>query len=95
MRRRHRGHLRPRYQGREPDGDEIVLAPAQAEFYALDIIEIIRQGLIGGGRGTVDGVEVKVRGTSSCEPAPFRRPPIFESPPGSGAERTTLFLTTN
>lgn len=41
-------------------GDDIVLAPAQAEFYAIDVVETIRQGLIGGGRGTVDGVEVKV-----------------------------------
>lgn len=41
-------------------GDDIVLAPASAEFYALDLIETVRQGLIGGGRGTVDGAEIKV-----------------------------------
>lgn len=41
-------------------GDDIVLMPNHAEFYALDLIEVCRQGLIGGGRGTVDGVEVKV-----------------------------------
>lgn len=41
-------------------GDDIVLAPGSAEFYALDLIETIRQGLIGGGRGTVDGAEIKV-----------------------------------
>lgn len=40
--------------------DDIVLAPASAEFYALDLIETIRQGLIGGGKGEVDGGEVKV-----------------------------------
>lgn len=40
--------------------DDIVLAPASAEFYALDLIETVRQGLIGGGRGMVDGAEVKV-----------------------------------
>lgn len=41
-------------------GSEIVLAPGQAEFYALDLIETIRQGLIGGNRGTVNGEEIKV-----------------------------------
>lgn len=40
--------------------NDVVLAPANAEFYALDLIETVRQGLIGGGRGTVDGQEVKV-----------------------------------
>lgn len=42
------------------NGDDIILAPASAEFYALDLIETVRQGLIGGGRGVVDGTEVKV-----------------------------------
>ena len=41
-------------------GDDIVQAPSHAEFHALDLIETIRQGLIGGGRGEVDGAEVKV-----------------------------------
>jgi len=41
-------------------GDQIVLVPGQAEFYALDIIETIRHALIGGGKGTVNGEEVKV-----------------------------------
>jgi hypothetical protein len=41
-------------------GDDIVLAPGQAEFYALDIIETIRHGLIGGAKGVVNGEEVKV-----------------------------------
>lgn len=41
-------------------GDDIVLAPASAEFYALDLIETIRQGLIGGGKGVVDGKEIAV-----------------------------------
>lgn len=39
---------------------EIILAPGQAEFYALDLIETVRQGLIGGGHGIVDGKDVKV-----------------------------------
>jgi hypothetical protein len=41
-------------------GDDVVLAPATAEFYALDLIETIRQGLIGGAAGMVDGAEIKV-----------------------------------
>lgn len=39
---------------------EFVLAAGQAEFYALDLIETIRHGLIGGGHGVVNGEEVKV-----------------------------------
>jgi hypothetical protein len=39
---------------------ELGLEPAMAEFYILDIIETIRHGLIGGGRGTVNDQEVKV-----------------------------------
>jgi hypothetical protein len=35
-------------------------AAGPAEFYALDIIETIRHGLIGGGKGVVNGEEVKV-----------------------------------
>lgn len=38
----------------------IVLIPSAAEFYALDVIETIRQGLIGGKFGTVDGQRVEV-----------------------------------
>jgi hypothetical protein len=41
-------------------GGDVVLAPGQAEFYALDIIETVRHGLIGGGKGVVNGEEVKV-----------------------------------
>jgi hypothetical protein len=41
-------------------GDDVILAPGQAEFYALDIIETVRHALIGGGKGTVNGEEVKV-----------------------------------
>lgn len=46
---------------------EISLAPGAAEFYAQDVIEPIRQGLIGGGVGMVDGVEVKVTASSANE----------------------------
>lgn len=40
--------------------DDIILAPGQAEFYAADIIETVRQGLIGGKGGIVDGKAVEV-----------------------------------
>lgn len=42
------------------DGDRLSLSPAHAEFYAGDIVETIRHGLIGGGVGEVNGEEVKV-----------------------------------
>lgn len=41
-------------------GDNVILAPGQAEFYALDIVETVRHGLIGGGTGLVNGEEVTV-----------------------------------
>jgi hypothetical protein len=45
----------------DPQGNgKWVLNPASAEFFALDLIETIRHGLIGGGKGTVNGEEVKV-----------------------------------
>lgn len=39
---------------------QIVMAPGAADFYAEDLIETIRHGLIGGGVGLVNGEEVKV-----------------------------------
>lgn len=39
---------------------EVVLLPHLAEFHVLDIVETIRQGLIGGGRGMVNGSPVAV-----------------------------------
>lgn len=47
-------------KGASRQGDDIVLVPGHAEFYALDLIETVRQGLIGGKRGTVDDKEVEV-----------------------------------
>lgn len=47
-------------KGASRHGDNIILAPGQAEFYAADIIETIRQGLVGGKTGTVDGKAVEV-----------------------------------
>jgi hypothetical protein len=41
-------------------GETAVLNPSVAEFYALDLVETIRQGLIGGNHGLVDGEEIKV-----------------------------------
>jgi len=37
-----------------------VMALGDAEFYLADILETIRQGLIGGGRGVVDNQEIQV-----------------------------------
>lgn len=41
-------------------GSDVVMVPASAEFYAIDLIETIRQGLIGGNHAIVDGQEIKV-----------------------------------
>lgn len=41
-------------------GDEIFQDHNQAQFYALDIVEPIRQGLIGGNHGFVNGVDIAV-----------------------------------
>jgi hypothetical protein len=41
-------------------GNETMLVPGAAEFYALDVVETIRHGLIGGGKGVVNGEEIKV-----------------------------------
>lgn len=48
-------------KGASRQGGDLVLSPALAEFYALDLIETVRQGLIGGGEGTVDGKPVVVK----------------------------------
>lgn len=44
----------------ENGGEDILFAPATAEFYAIDLIESVRQGLIGGGKGLVNGEEIAV-----------------------------------
>jgi hypothetical protein len=41
------------------EGD-VKIVPSLGEFYVMDIVETLRQGLIGGGIGEVDGGEVKV-----------------------------------
>jgi hypothetical protein len=43
-----------------PDGKDVFIDPGAGEFYALDLIETIRHGLIGGGKGVVNGEEIKV-----------------------------------
>jgi hypothetical protein len=47
-------------KGSMRQGDQIILSPGHAEFYALDLIETIRQGLIGGKQGMVDDQPVEV-----------------------------------
>lgn len=44
----------------EGENAKSVLLPHLAEFHVADIVETIRQGLIGGGRATVDGAEIQV-----------------------------------
>lgn len=44
-------------------GNKVFMDPAQADFHASDIIETIRQGLIGGGKGVVNEAEVQVTAT--------------------------------
>lgn len=46
-------------QGRVAE-DVSVGHPAYAAYHIEDLVETVRQGLIGGGAGTVDGKEVKV-----------------------------------
>lgn len=43
-----------------PAGEIAIGDPLQAEYRAEDIVATIRQGLIGGGKGVVDGQEVRV-----------------------------------
>lgn len=47
-------------QGRVPDGSGTVGHPAYGGYYLADLRETIRQGLIGGAEGLVDGEPVKV-----------------------------------
>jgi hypothetical protein len=49
-----------RYFKVTPAGEIAIGDPAQAQYRIEDIVGVIRQGLLGGGRGMVDGVEVKV-----------------------------------
>jgi hypothetical protein len=39
---------------------KVVMAPSGAAFYAEDVVETIRQGLIGGDSAIVDGADIKV-----------------------------------
>lgn len=47
-------------KGAQAVGDKVYLNPGSAEFYALDLVETIRHGLIGGGKGVVNGEEIEV-----------------------------------
>lgn len=48
------------YKGGTIVDGKAVFVPSFAEFYISDIVETIRQGLIGGGKGIVDGTEITV-----------------------------------
>lgn len=47
-------------KGSMRQGEQIILSPGHAEFYALDLIETVRQGLIGGKQGIVNDLPVEV-----------------------------------
>lgn len=53
-------------QGRMPD-DPSVGHPAYGAYAIVDLVETIRQGLIGGGEGRVDGEAVKVTASRANE----------------------------
>ncbi len=53
-------------QGRVPDQPEVG-HPLYAAYYVDDLVEAIRQGLIGGGEGRVNGETVKVSSTRANE----------------------------
>lgn len=66
-------------QGRYLFDGQVVGVAVEGEAYAEDLYETIRLGLIGGGRGVVDGVEVAVSALTAkllveryCHAAPLR-----------------------
>jgi hypothetical protein len=66
-------------KGRYLLGETQVAMPEEGEAFAEDIFEVIRLGLIGGGKGVVDGKDVEVSAIRArtlvenyCHPAPLR-----------------------
>lgn len=66
-------------KGRFLIDDTVVGIPHEGECYAEDLIETVRLGLIGGGRGLVDGAEIEVTALTAkklveryCHQAPLR-----------------------
>lgn len=66
-------------KGRYLLGGESITLPEEGEAFAEDIFETIRLGLLGGGRGLVDGKEVEVSALTAkrlvetyCHAAPLR-----------------------
>lgn len=66
-------------RGRYTFEGEVVALAHEGEAYAEDLFETIRLGLIGGGRGMVDGREIEVSALTAktlveryCHPAPLR-----------------------
>lgn len=66
-------------KGRYLLGDTPIAAPEDGEAFAEDLFETIRLGLIGGGRGLVDGKEIEVSPLTAkrlvenyCHSAPLR-----------------------
>jgi hypothetical protein len=45
----------------DPINLRFTLDPFLSDFYAIDIIETLRQGLIGGGKGKVNEIEIEIK----------------------------------
>lgn len=52
--------LTGRYYRNSPEGEIVVGNPAEARYRLEDVLTVIRQGLLGGGKAVVDGSDVKV-----------------------------------
>jgi len=59
--------LKGRYLQSTPQGDLAIGDPSQGEYRLEDLLTVIRQGLLGGARGSVDGAEVRVDTTRATE----------------------------
>jgi hypothetical protein len=55
--------LKGRFFQVTPDGPVAIGDPSQAEYRIEDLLSTVRQGLIGGGKGMVDGQDVAVDAT--------------------------------
>lgn len=66
-------------RGRYLVGDAVIAPPTEGEAFAEDLFQTIRLGLIGGGRGVVEGKEVEVSALTAktlveryCHNAPLK-----------------------
>ena len=52
--------LKGRFYRSSPAGEVVIGDPTQAEYRIEDLLVVIRQGLLGGGKAIVDGAEIDV-----------------------------------